>query len=140
MTIYKLMGSAPAGVTTDSLATIDIQNDGHIVAIAMMAAPEGMDALGDFYWAEVSFMSTSTFANNDVRGSLLMLAAFQNFLTTGGGGGGGQANLSGVRLPVAAGERIHLHTFMDTGVSGRVQVYLYIEDGVGDSKPKRRLR
>jgi len=139
--IYKLFGNVLAGVVTDSMASADIQNTGHITALAFNVDADGMDALNDHAKLEVSFMSTNTFTTNDVRGSVAMHGVTLQFLTTGGGIGSNSLSISGLSIPVEAGERIHLHSSASAGVTAGGTCYLYIDDGVDDGgRAKRRLR
>lgn len=125
MTIYKLYG----GSSGDDAASLDIQIDGEIEAILMSADVAGADALNDGVIAEVSFLSTNGFGSNDVRGSLMTVQCRQNFLTSGGGNMATNMAVGGISIPVAAGERVHLH-ILDRGspTSRSVHAYLYVRD------------
>lgn len=139
MRIYKLHGTIAAG-TTNSLAQLDIVEDGKIKAVSWTLRPTGMDALDDELAAEISFASTNTISNNDVRQSISEVGVTQQFLTSGGGVAGGNYAISGLNINVIAGERIHLHTIADTGMAGGVSCYMYVEDGSGGRTRNRRLR
>ncbi len=139
MSVYKIYGTSVSATVSNSLATLDIQVDGLIVALLTDINPNGMDALNDEVLMELSFLSSNTFTINDSRGSLIVASLGQNFLTSGGGVGGGNASIGGLSIPVNAGERIHLHTSSSSGVTAGCTGYLYVNDGV-DLKPARRRR
>lgn len=135
MTIYKLRANGNG----DSLASLDIQIDGIITAIFMTGKGSGMDALNDGWMAEVSFLSSSTFTVNDVRGSLMTIQSEIGFLTTGGCNTGVNANISSMEVPVSAGERIHMHILhLGTISSATVHCYLYVLDKGTPRIPGRR--
>ncbi len=120
---YKLF----ANTAGDSVATIDIQDDGFIEGIWFDMVGAGMDALSDTAVAEIGFGSTNTFSSNDVRSSIAMMRINQNFLTSGGGVGGKIGTMNFLKgIPVSAGERVHLHTAVSSGVTIDVQIYLYV--------------
>ena len=136
MSIYKMYANISA--TANSVATIDIQNDGYINAIAWSVKPLNMDALNDAIEMEVSFMSSATFAVNDARGSIDMCVMSQQFLTDGGGVAAINQRMSNLRIPVRAGERIHMHTIVDGGGSGAANLFLHVDDGVDDLPARKR--
>lgn len=125
--IYKLEGTGTGGATSNDVVSVDIQNDGLIEGVWVQVTATGMDALNDNCRAEVSFLSTNTFGTNDTRGSILIVSAFQSFLTSGGGLSGGQGFVTFAKgIPVVAGERIHCHTTGSTGVTPTVTAFLYV--------------
>lgn len=135
MTIYKLFASTSG----DSVASLDIQLDGEIQAIHMSGEAVAADALDDGYKAELSFLSTNTFSNNDVRGSLMTIQAKLGLLTQGGGNVATNAQISSLGIPVAAGERVHLHISFAGGISAAaVFAYMYIQDKGTPRIPGRR--
>ena len=140
--IYKLFAAVPNAATTNSIATLDIQEDGFIIAVSIYIDPSTLDAVDDEIRGEVSFMSSNTFAVNDTRGSIFQHGVSQQFLTSGGGMGGLTSSLSGLLVPVEAGERVHLHSLSVAGGSGSsMTCYLYVEDSQDTKqRPKRRLR
>lgn len=137
MRVYKMAFTAVAG-SNDAVSTIDIVEDGKIKAIYMCLGPSGMDALDDNLIAELSFSQTNTISINDSRQSLFQMIISQQFLTTGGGIGAQSANITDLQIDVRAGERIHLHTFADTGVGGRIVAYIYVLDKSGTATRRRR--
>lgn len=136
MSVYKLTA---ANDGTDGMASLDVIADGEITGMLVTAQPTGMDALGDYNRAEVSFSSSSSFTTNDVRASLIMAGVSQNFLTSGGGSPGYNSSVSGLTIKVNQGERIFLHGNISTGGGGQVTAYLYVNDGQ-ESRPARRRR
>lgn len=126
---------------TNSAAAIDIPQDGTIESILMWASPTSMDALNDVFRTELSFGGTNSFDLNDARISICELNLNQNFLTTGGGVGIGSLFLGALDIPVAGGERIHLHTSMSAGPLGSAGAYLYFDArGVGARRRTQRRR
>lgn len=136
MTIYKLYSSA-AG---NSVASLDIQLDGIITAIFMTGRVTGVDATDEGFEAEVSFLSTSTLTSNDARGSLMIIQSMLSLVTSGGMNSGINAGLASLEVPVAAGERIHLHISDSGSVTGRtVHAFLYVQDkGIPRVSARRR--
>lgn len=139
MDLYKLYGSV--STDTDAVAQLDIQVDGHIVAMSLEVWCSAADGLNDGAEAEVSFASTSGFTSNDTKSSLIHAAALQGFLTSGGGPVRGYSNIQGVAIEVAAGERIYLHLNLTGTVTAFAVGYLYvmaIEGGSARASARRR--
>lgn len=136
MTIYKMF----ANTAGDSQASSDVQLDGTIRAMLMSARFDGCDGLNDGGQAECSFLSTNSFAANDVRGSLMMLQSTSGMLTSGMLQTAMNIDISSLEIPVNAGERIHLHTALFGGATAiEVHVYLYVLDrGVARTAARRR--
>lgn len=138
MDVYKLY----AALTGDAAASVDVQRDGHIVAISGDIAVTGADALNDGMTCELSFASTSGFAANDTKASLLTLRAFQGFLTSGGSSVQKHADVSGLAVAVAAGERLYLHMLLSgSGPTIYATVYVFVMPLAGASDradPRRR--
>lgn len=136
MSVYKLAASISGGTEND-LASIDIQSDGTLYAVHA-AVQCDLDADGEFARAEVSFLSTQTIGSNDSRGSIFGVAKRVSLTTSGVGDGGINAGLSGLRIPVMAGERVHLHANSTAGVTGGAEVYMYVEDRLDPNIRRRR--
>lgn len=135
MTIYKLYGFADG----DSIASLDIQMDGDITAVHMSTSPVGFDALDDAVSAECSFLSSNSFGNSDTRGSIMIIQSRLGMLTQGGCNSAVNAQISSMEVPVAAGERIHLHIALGGGtVSAGTHAYLYVRDKGTPRIPGRR--
>lgn len=135
MTIYKLY----AAVATDDAASLDIQMDGTIKSMLMTARWQGVDAINEGGMAEMSFLSTNTFSANDARGSLMLIQSISGLLTSGMLQTAVNQSLSSLEIPVAAGERIHLH-IVNNGTITTVEVhgYLFVEDKGIQRVPGRR--
>lgn len=137
MSIYKLRGPGTGG-TEDSIANLDIQFDGEIVAMLGTLSVD-LDADAETSAVEVSFLSTNTFGVNDTRGSLFMMRIQASELTAVGHNLGAVNNsVSGVRIPVTAGERIHMHITSTAGVVCTAHVYMYVNDGTPSELRRRR--
>lgn len=136
MTIYKLFADALG----DSVGSLDIQIDGTITSVMMTGSAAGQDVLNDGWQAEVSFLSTNTFAANDVRGSIMTVQSRFGVLSTEGGHNSAINMTSGaVKIPVSAGERVHLHLAeFGTLTARQVHCYLYVEDKGTARIPGRR--
>lgn len=134
--IIKMFGSVVANATTNDIAAVDIPQDAVIENIDLSIQPTGMDALDDVVQLELSFASANAFATNDSRISIAQIGATQQFLTSGGGVGMLSKFLSGLEIPVAGGERIHLHCAASAGVQGDAIAYLYLR--TRGSAPARR--
>jgi len=136
MSIYKLFGSATGG-SESSVANLDIQFDGVITAMhACMFADFDVD--GESATAEASFLSTSTIANNDARGSLLTIQGSNAQAAAGTAVVAINSGVSGVNIPVTAGERVHLHFENTAGVTGQAHFYFYVDDGAATGLRRRR--
>ena len=140
MRIYKLFGSMPVAAITNSIATLDIVEDGKLVAFLLGMNVFGANLDDDFARMEIAFGSSNQFAINDTRQVIAEINYTQNFLTTGGGGGMSNVSMSGLNINVVAGERIHMHSTTDAGVSGNGIAFMYIEDGSGGTTRARRSR
>ena len=140
MRIYKLHANVTAG-TNNSIAQLDIVEDGKIQAVSWAGAPIALDTANDEFRVEVSFSSSNTLDSNDIRQAIDEIGVGQAS-TSALLGGVGNINkaLSGLNINVIAGERVHMHSFASTGVGGRVSCFLYVEDGSGGKTRSRRIR
>ena len=123
-------------------ATIDVPEGGLIKAVNWSVRLGGMDALGDYYLAHISFASTTQAGVNDARAVISFMAASQNFLTSGGGVASDKFISFGTDgIAVAAGERIYLHAVGATGVTATDQeVTIYFAFGRPPSRAATRRR
>jgi hypothetical protein len=112
--IYKLAVSTAASI---GLASLDIREDDHITGFVLTNTSAAA--------ASISFGSTSQFAVNDTTAEIVSIP-----------GGVDHAAVSGMKIPVSAGERIYLH--VDSG-SGTVVAMLYT-DGKAEGRPAPRRR
>lgn len=127
--------------TGDSTASLDVPSDGEIKAVAWIVGASGMDADADLVQAEVSFGSSNQFGTNDsrsviaaaeIRVSAATVASIANTSLVE------HMDFGGDGVPVAAGERIHLHITRSTGVSANVKAILYMRlRGAGRALPRR---
>lgn len=135
MSIYKLFGAGTGGAE-ESLANLDVQFDGEIVAMSGTIYAD-LDAADEIVIAEVSFLSSNTWATNDARGSLFMMVNNLAIVTSGSSPGTNHS-VSGLFVPITAGERIHLHISATAGVISQTNVYVYVRDGTPTELRRRR--
>jgi len=141
VTPIKIFGLGTINQFTNSVASIDVPADGEIIAITGHVSASGMDALDDKAYAELSFLSTHQIEINDARGSIIEVLIRQAFLTTGGGNSSENISLTfpaGYGIPVNGGERIHLHTFGDSGVIPKGTFVIYLAESGGRRAKRRR--
>lgn len=136
MSVYKLYGTGD-GDTDNDTASFDVQFNGDIVAIHQTITGN-LDANDEYVNYEVSFLSTGTFTTNDARGSLFISGTRRHFTTSGGSNSTSNSSVSGLRIPVSAGERIHLHADASTGVSSSCHTYVYVDDEADATLRRRR--
>lgn len=137
MSVIKLEATGSAGTTTNSAAAIDVPVDGVITAVDITIKGDALDAADDQADAELSFLSTNSFSTNDVRNSLAMVTVQNNAMAAATGQGSKHKTITGLRIPVFSGERIHLHLNGDTGVTPAGYAYIFIEDRIG-ARTRRR--
>jgi len=135
MTVYKI-ASATTGGAEVALAQLDIQFDGEIIAVWGTLTAD-LDADQELIRAEVSFLASNTIGLNDARGSILEIGMQQGFTTSGSHVGAVNAGLSGLMIPVMAGERVFLHAQATAGIAGIATFYLYTRD---TGRPRLRRR
>lgn len=133
MTVHKL-AAIGAGGTQNAVAQLDIALDGIITAIHGVLINNGA-AAGDEVIAEISFLSVSTIAANDTRGSLFSLG---NRISGAGAVTGVNSGVGGLTIPVNAGERIFLHLVATAAISSSAEINIYVEDGAGLQVATRR--
>jgi len=131
LAIYKLYNAFTA--TAEGAVSVDIQFDGIITALTMHAHGD-LDADGETYFVETSFLSGNTIASNDARGSLITVGE-----QASGTGANSHVSLavSGLRIPVSSGERIHMHGILTGTADVKAQCYIYVEDNQ-DPRIRRR--
>lgn len=125
----------------DGAAVIDIPEDGEIRGVSWHIKPAGMDALNDAVEFELSFVATNQRQTNDSRGTISSTKVVLQFLTQGGGINVNDHQwFGGDGIPVAAGERLHIHGLGDAGNSiadgSHCIVYFAFRGGV--RRPRRR--
>ena len=140
MDVYKLYGT---GTTSASaVASLDIRRDGFIVAVLGTLTITAADALNDGFTVEASFASTSGIGSNDTSASFFAMTQAQGFLTSGGGPAGVNLSVSGLAVPVRAGERLYLHAQLtgNAGPSHFTSIYLFVMEAAGPGRADVRLR
>lgn len=136
-TIYRLYGSVSS--TTAGVAQLDIQKAGVIEAVFMDLDTTGADALNDGGVGEVSFSSSSMYNTNDVKSVLATLSVRQGFLTSGGSMTGKTIFMSGLEVPVGAGERIWMHITVSGTTTVICAAQIFVNDGSA-FRPNTRAR
>jgi len=137
MSVYKLRIPGTGG-TEDSLASLDVQFDGEIVAIAGTMDAD-LDADAESCACEVSFLSSNSIATNDARGSLFMMRIRLSETTAASGNVSAVSHsVSNLAIPVSAGERIHGHMLSTAAVVCTAHVYIYVNDGSPAELRRRR--
>jgi hypothetical protein len=107
-----------------------------ITGVFMETVVIGADALSDGSAAELSFLSSSQFADNDTTGSILGLECAQGFLTTGGGQVRA-AQYVPMDVPVNSGERIFLHIQVrGSPTEVLTRAWIFIEEKPGSSRAR----
>lgn len=135
MTVYKLYSTSVAD--SDSVATVDVPVPGNIVGIEYswsLVGPAGGLCSGQL---ELSFASSNGLAVNDTKSSI---ATF-SYASTSASANATAANnhyVSVPGIPIAAGERIHLHNLVDTApASAKHYIYLYVDDKATTARARR---
>jgi len=136
MSIYQLYAGS-TGPSVDA-ASFDVQFDGAILAYDIWVAPQGVATDADYAGVEISFLSSSSLTVNDARGviasiydSVVLNAAGQSYAAM-------RCCLSGLMIPVTAGERIHMHISQSAGNSLLASSRLYVEDAQDPRLRRRR--
>ena len=131
--VYKLYSDT----AQDAAAMIDIAEDANITAI-VVAFSADLDADGELAQMEVSFSSSSGFTDNDSRASLVGARLFNSLLTSGAINASSNFSVTGIKIPVGAGERIYLHGTSTPGTMN-ANVWLYTDDR-SQARPAVRRR
>lgn len=138
--VIRIAGSG-TGAADNDVASIDVPADGELMAVSGTLIAAGA-AADDAATAELSFLSTSQIDVNDARGSILQVRKATGAVTTSGQTGNSQQisiSFPGGGIPVAAGERIHMHTAATGGVTptGIFDMYFSLKGG---GRPAMRRR
>lgn len=124
----------PIGIFNDATGgtedtTIDVPNDGEIVALSWGVAGRGLDSLGDEVVAVFGFSSTSQAITNDSRSIIDLVRVVLNE-----DGTAANSHIMGINsyrtfspdgIPVEAGERLHLISILSTGVTAEINLIVY---------------
>jgi len=135
-TVIGMFGTI-AGGTENSIATIDIPEDGMITGIDWDARCN-MDADNEAFTCELSFIATIQETSNDVRGRLSSISVNTAILSSVGDVTPVMQKWIGpMALQVSGGERLHLHAASTTGVTGQVRCNVHLDL---DRPTRRRSR
>ena len=137
MTIYKFFGQGTGGAE-DAVASVDIQFDGVIEGMSLQTRSTSTMSGGDHVEAELSFLSTSNIGKHDARGSLLQADFGLHQTSSGATDKVGRSQMTGIAIPVHAGERVYMHVNGSTGETQDVTGYLYVADNAPVAPIRRR--
>lgn len=122
--VYKLY--ANTATSSNAAASIIVQRDGYIHAIAgNMAADNTAD--GSSFLAELSTQSVSQATTNDTLGVLFALREYHNSGAAGTFLSGKSSSVSGLAIPVKAGDRLYLNT-SQTAVNLYTEFFVYVAE------------
>jgi len=134
LSIYKLRNLFAA--SADSGVSLDVQFDGTMTGYWWSIYAD-LDADGENYQVECSFLSSNTLAVNDARGSISTVQQFAAG-TPGFIDSTVNAGLSMLNIPVTAGERVHLHAILFGTTNVLAAIYLYVDDRINPRIRRRR--
>lgn len=138
--IIQMWGQGSGG-SENAIGTVDIPFDGNISQVAW-AFSITFDAIGEFFYAELSFIATDQNARNDARGVISNVR--QEF--------GGIAAATGVAtfgfnvantindLRVQGGERLHLHLNASAGLVSNTNLLIHLETTRGGTQRRAGRR
>ncbi len=113
--------------TQDAAASIDVPDEGEILACQMSIYSGDINNLGDYAEAMLSFGSSSTFITNDARSVIHRVSTGVAGITSGFMQTWNTELMTyGDGLKVFAGERIYLHTVAASCTITRVHALLVI--------------
>lgn len=125
------------GGTQDALAQIDIPQDGIIRGLEWDAFAN-LDADGEFFEAELSFIATNQANTNDVRGRISSISSQLTLLTSGYAISSVQKWVGPFELVVSGGERIYLHVLSTAGVAGDIRLNVHFDGGAAVTRRSAR--
>jgi len=135
-TIIGMFGSV-AGGTENSIATIDIPEDGIITGVDWDVRAN-LDADNEAITVELSFIATIQETQNDVRGRISSIGCNSAILSSVGDVTPVMQKWVGpMALQVSGGERLHLHAASTSGVTGQARCNIHIDL---DRPTRRRSR
>jgi len=139
LTLLQLAGAGTGG-TQDALGSLDVPEDGRIVACDW-AGYATFDATAENITAEVSFIATNTIATNDARGMISQVRSrFNNISTTGGGVSDMTKFVTFQDLDVSGGERLYLHLIAAAGLVSSVTCIIHLLTRRDTARRSRRRR
>lgn len=136
-TIIHMRGDGTGG-TQDAVANIDVPDDGTIEGVEWAGAAS-LDANGEEFAAELSFIATNQFGTNDSRGQISTIRAGIGILTSGGGVTQ-LSRFTPMNLDVAGGERLYLHLTASAGVASSIEINLHFRPSRGLPRRSQRRR
>jgi hypothetical protein len=123
MSLYRLFGAPTA--SADSVASLDIRDKGTIESIAFSGYINAGASAGGAL--ELSFGSTGTFATNDTTQTL----GTAGVSSSGAGLSAFSHVVTGLAIPIDAGERIYLHWFTTSTLTGsKMFCHIYVADSL----------
>ena len=136
MSIYQIYGSSTGDA--EAAANLDVQFDGQIIAWDLWATINGAGGDGNYHHVEVSFLSSDMSNKNDARGVICSVRDTVSVLdATGAQFAATRSQLSGLFIPVVAGERLYMHLGATAGNVITASCRLYVDDA---SNPQLRRR
>jgi hypothetical protein len=135
--ICKLYGSVTT--STDGAASLDCVADGLIVGLLLEINAETASANAAARM-EVSFASTNGFTSTDTRNSIGGVETVVSQATAAGVLNNSRSlMMPGLRIPVAAGERLYLHVGTSASFTVRARAWIYVNsDEVVRATTRRR--
>lgn len=134
MSVYTLRNNFTA--SADGGASLDVQFDGVITCLDWHVLAD-LDADGEIAAVEVSFLSSNTLGVNDARGSLSAIR-MRAAGTPGFAVAAVNKAVSGIRVPVSAGERIYLHALLTGTADVTAGVHIHVDDAADPRLRRRR--
>lgn len=138
-TIIKMHKGSQA-TSADSIASIDIPEDGKLVAIQAMISDVTITA-AEVCLVEISFLSTNQISSNDARGSIFQFSLGHGVDVTSGGHNGYMNTYAAFPdgIPINAGERIHMHCVIVGSLDAAIACMLYLDTrGTGVRRARKR--
>lgn len=124
-TILGLYGAYTGGAE-DAIAQLDIPQDGVITGVDW-DGNANLDADNEESIVELSFIATNQADQNDVRGRISSITARISLTTSGIATVQMNKFVGPMDLPVAAGERIYLHSKSTSGVNGSCRCNVHLD-------------
>lgn len=129
--------AAITGGTQDSIAQIDIPQDGLIRACDWDVHGD-LDSDGESIQAELSFIATNQLTQSEVRGRISSVSTFISFTTSGISVISLQKFVGPFELVVSGGERMFVHVLTTAGVTGVMRVNLHFDGGAAVTRRSAR--
>lgn len=133
------MWGAGTGGAEDAVGTVDIPFDGNISATDW-AVSATFDAIGEFLYAELSFIATNQNNRNDARGVISSIRSEFGALTSGGSNTSVNIQRLVNDLRVQGGERLHLHLVASAGLVSNVNLLVHLETRAGNTQRRAGRR